>query len=42
MSEEIKHGFIPVKDIFTNRWYKIPEYQLSIYKNQNMFETRFI
>lgn len=27
MSEEIKHGFIPVKEIFTNKWYKIPEYQ---------------
>lgn len=27
MSEEIKHGFIPVKDVFTNKWYKIPEYQ---------------
>lgn len=27
MSEEIKHGFIPVKDVFTNKWYRIPEYQ---------------
>lgn len=27
MSEEIKHGFIPIKDVFLNKWYKIPEYQ---------------
>ena len=27
MSEEIKHGFIPVMDVFTKKWYKIPEYQ---------------
>ena len=27
MSEEIKYGFIPIKDIFAGKWYKIPEYQ---------------
>ncbi|MBP3857714.1 MAG: DUF262 domain-containing protein [Ruminiclostridium sp.] len=27
MSEQIKHGFIAVKDLFTDKWYKIPEYQ---------------
>lgn len=27
MSEEIKYGFIPIKDIFSEKWYKIPEYQ---------------
>ncbi len=27
MSEEIKYGFISIKDVFAERWYKIPEYQ---------------
>ena len=27
MSNEIKYDFIPIKDLFHDKWYKIPEYQ---------------
>ena len=27
MAESIQYGFISVKEIFTNKWYKVPEYQ---------------
>lgn len=27
MAESIQYGFISVKELFTNKWYKVPEYQ---------------
>lgn len=27
MADKIEYGFIPVKEVFTDKWYKIPEYQ---------------